>query len=122
METLYPILHIQCYPLPDVFWLQYEAQNDALLENLREVESHKQDLDLTLSDLTSELNDMRAREKALLLSAKEEAEGTALESATEMKQAFEEEIEEREARHVSKVRKLQAGIAEKEAEINNITK
>lgn len=92
------------------------------MENLREMESHKQDLDQTLSELTSELNGMRAREKAMLLSAREEAEGTALESASEMKQAFEEEIEEREARHVSKVRKLQADIAEKEAEINSITK
>lgn len=86
------------------------------------MESHKLDLDQTLSDLTSELNDMRAREKALMLSAKEEAMGTALESASEMKQAFEDEIEEREARHISKVRKLQADISEKEAEINNITK
>ena len=56
------------------------------------------------------------------MSAREEAEGTARECASEMKQAMEEEMQEREARHVVKVQKLQAEIADKEAEITNITK
>ena len=102
--------------------MQYESQNESLISNLREVEAHKQDLEQTLSDLKGELDDLRIREKTLLLSAKEEAEGSAKESASEMKQAMEEEMEEREARHTLKVRKLQAEITDKEAEITNITK
>lgn len=86
------------------------------------MEFHKHELEETLSDLKGELDDLRTREKSLLLSAREEAEGCAKESASEMKQAMEEEMEEREARHALKVRKLQADIMEKEGEINNITK
>lgn len=102
--------------------LQYEIQNDTLMSNLHRVESHKQELEQTLLDLKGELEDLHSREKNLLLSAREEAVGTAMETATEMKQAMEEEMEEREAKHTLKVRKLQADIIEKETAISNITK
>ena len=92
------------------------------MSNLHDVESHKHDLEQTLSDLQHELEDLHTREKALLMSAREEAEGTAMETATEMKQAMEEEMEEREAKHTLKVKKLQAEIADKEAAISSITK
>ncbi len=92
------------------------------MSNLQDVELHKQELDLTLSDLKGELGDLRSREKTLLLSAREEAEGSAKESASELKHAMEEVMEEREALHAVKVRKLQADISEKESEVTNITK
>jgi uncharacterized protein YbgA (DUF1722 family) len=86
------------------------------------VETHKEELEQTLTDLKQELDDLHTREKTLLMSAREEAEGSVMETATEMKQAMEVELEEREAKHSLKVRKLQSDIAEKESAINNITK
>lgn len=102
--------------------IKYETQNEFLLSNLRDVEVHKQQLEQTLSDLKSELDDLHVREKVLLRSAQEQAVGIARESASEVKQAMEVEIEEREAQHSAKVRKLQAEIADKQTEISNITK
>ena len=69
-----------------------------------------------LKDSTEQLDELRTREKALL---SEQARGSA---ASEVKQAMELELEEREARHAARVQKLQAEITEKEAEITNITK
>lgn len=83
---------------------------------MREVEVHKQELEHTLSDLKGELEDLRVREKSL------QAEGSARESASEIKQAMEEEMEERETRHILRVQKLQAEILGKETEISTITK
>lgn len=102
--------------------MQYESQNETLLSSLQEVEVHKEALEQTLMGLKHELEDLRSREKALLLSAREEAEGSVRECASEMKQAMEEEMQEREAKHAVKIQKLQAEIVDKEAEITNITK
>ena len=101
---------------------QYESQNESLVSNLQEVEVHKGKLEQTLGGLKCELEELRSREKALLMSARQEAEGSARECASEMKQAMEEEMQEREAKHAVKVQKLQAEIVDKEAEITNITK
>lgn len=79
------------------------------------------ELEGTLKELKSELEELKAREKALLLSVKEEAEGAAS-NTTEIKQAMEAELEERDARHAAKVHKLQTEIADKESEISNISK
>ena len=76
----------------------------------------------TLGGLKCELEELRGHEKALLSSARQEAEGSARECASEIKQAMEEEMQEREAKHAVKVQKLQAEIVDKEAEITNITK
>lgn len=95
--------------------LQYESQNESLLSNFREVKVHKQELEQVLTDLKDELDDLRTREKTLL---SDESRG----SASDVKQAMEMELEEREARHTVRVQKLQAEITEKEGEITNITK
>lgn len=107
-------MHVGCDPLPDS--VQFESQNEQLLSSLHDVEAHKQELEQVLADLKGELDELRSREKALLA---DESETT---SASLVKQAMEQELEEREARHMAKVQKLQAEIVEKETEITNITK
>ena len=77
---------------------------------------HKKELEQVLTDLKGELEELRSREKALL------ADESQTSSASQVKQAMEQELEEREARHTAKVQKLQAEIMEKETEITNITK